>query len=297
MTESTTVLRQDRDSLVRDLMNCTRAEFARLRKWPAFWIILGAWIILNLVFAYLFNYLAYTTGSTGRMSDGQPRAILLQQMLPAAVPEVFTQGMAMFGGALMLVLGALVTGSGYGWGSWKTVLTQGPSRIRVAGGSVIALAGVVVALVLTAFVVDTGVAALIGAVQHQSLALPGFGRILLGIVTGTVILAMWTLAGALVGVLARGPALAVGLGLVYVLVVENLLRGVASIFSPIRSITDHLPGTAAGSLAGAMRSIKGAATPGVLDILSRPASFVVLAIYIAVFAAGTVWLVHRRDMA
>lgn len=299
MTESLSVLRDGRAGgrVVRDLLDCTRAEFARLRKWPAFWIILSAWIILNLVFAYLFNYLAYTTGSTTRMSDGQPRAILMQQMLPAAVPEVFTQGMAMFGGALMLVLGALVTGSGYGWGSWKTVLTQGPSRIRVVLGTVVALAAVVVALVLTAFVVDMGVAALIGAIQHQSLALPGIGRVLLGIVTGTVILAMWTLAGALIGVLARGPALAVGLGLVYVLVVENLLRGVASIFSPIRSITDHLPGTAAGSLAGAMRTIKGAPTPGVLDILSRPASFVVLGIYIAVFVVGAVWLVHRRDMA
>ncbi|MBY8855752.1 ABC transporter permease subunit [Nocardia sp. CA2R105] len=280
-----------------DLIACTRSEFARLRRWPAFWIILGTWIVLNLVFAYLFNYLAYATGSSMRMSNGQPRAILLQQMLPAAVPEVFTQGMAMFGGALMLVLGALVTGSGYGWGTWKTVFTQGPSRARVAGGTVLALAVVVVALVLTAFVVDTGVAAIIGTVQHQSLALPGAGRSLLGILTGAVILGMWTLAGAVIGVLARGPALAVGLGLVWVLVVENLLRGVASIFAPIRAITDHLPGTAAGSLAGAMRTISGESTPGVLDILSRPASFVVLAVYIVVFAVAMVWLLHRRDMA
>ncbi len=297
--EAVSVTRQDRavSRLMGDLVACTRAEFTRLRKWPAFWIILGTWIVLNLVFAYLFNYLAYTTGATTRMSDGQPRALLIQQMLPAAVPEVFTQGMAMFGGALMLVLGALVTGSGYGWGSWKTVLTQGPSRVRVMGGTILALTGVVVALVVAAFVVDTGVAALIGAVQHQSLALPGSGRVLLGIVTGIVILGMWTLAGALIGVAARGPALAVGLGLVWVLVVENLLRGVAAIFSPIRAITDHLPGTAAGSLAGAMRTVSGGSTPGVLDILSRPASFLMLAIYIAVFAAAAVWLVYRRDLA
>ncbi|MQY18030.1 ABC transporter permease subunit [Nocardia macrotermitis] len=280
-----------------DVIACTRAEFARLRRWPAFWILLSTWLVLNLVFAYLFNYLAYTTGSSSRMSNGQPREILLQQMLPAAVPEVFTQGMAMFGGALMLVLGALVTGSGYGWGTWKTVFTQGPSRTRVAGGTVLALAVVVVALVLSAFVVDTGVAAIIGAMQHQSPALPGAGRALLGIVTGTVILGMWTLAGALIGVLARGPALAVGLGLVWVLVVENLLRGVAAIFSPIRVITDHLPGTAAGSLAGAMRTVSGASTPGVLDTLSRPASFVVLAVYVVVFTVAMIWTLRRRDMA
>lgn len=280
-----------------DVVACTRAEFARLRKWPAFWIVLGTWIALNLVFAYLFNYLAYTSGSSSRMSNGQPREVLLQLMLPAAVPEVFTQGMAMFGGALVLVLGALVVGSGYGWGSWKTVFTQGPSRRAVVGGTVVSLMSVVVGLVGAAFVVDTGVAAMIGAAEHRTPTLPTAAHTLLGLATGVVILGMWTLAGALIAAIARGPALAVGLGLVWVLVVENLLRGVASIFSPVRALTDHLPGTAAGSAAGAMRTVGGTATPGVLDILSRPASFVVLAVYIAVFACGTVALMVCRDMA
>ncbi|WP_405167609.1 ABC transporter permease [Nocardia sp. NBC_01499] len=280
---------------VQDLLASTKAEALRLRKWPAFWIILGTWILLNLTFAYLFNYLAYTSGESGRMSNGLPKDALLHQMLPAAVPEVFTQGMAMFGGALMLVLGALTTGSGYGWGTWKTVFTQGPSRISAVGGVLVSLVVVVVGLVLTAFVVDTEVAALIGATKSQPLVLPSLQQSALGILTGIAILGMWTLAGALIGTIARGPALAVGLGLVWVLVVENLLRGVAGIFSPIAFITDHLPGTAAGSMAGAMRTV-GAGTPGVLDILSRTESLLMLGIYIAVFVAGTMWLMRRRDL-
>ncbi|MGW4842137.1 ABC transporter permease [Nocardia brasiliensis] len=280
---------------MKDLISSTRAEALRLRKWPAFWIILGTWILLNLTFSYLFNYLAYTSGESGRMSNGLPRDILLQQMLPAAVPGVFTQGMAMFGGALMLVLGALSTGSGYGWGTWKTVFTQGPSRINVVGGVLVSLLVVVLALVLTAFVVDIGVASLIGATQGQSLALPSLRQSALGVLTGVVILGMWTLAGALIGAIARGPALAVGLGLVWVLVVENLLRGVAGIFAPIAVLTDHLPGTAAGSLAGAMRTV-GAGTPGVLDILSRTEALIVLTIYIALFVAATVYSMRRRDL-
>ncbi|MEC3955477.1 ABC transporter permease [Nocardia sp. CDC153] len=281
---------------MRDLLASTRAELLRLRRWPAYWVVLGTWILLNLTFAYLFNYLAFSTGSSTRMSNGLPREELLRQMLPAAVPEVFTQGMAMFGGALMLVLGALAVGSGYGWGSWKTALTQGPSRVHVIGAVVLGLALTVVALVLVAFVVDTGVAMLIASTRGQSLALPSAGRILLGIGSGTVILGMWTLAGALIGALARGPALAVGLGLVWVLVVENLLRGVGAIFSPIRAVTDHLPGTAAGSLAGSLRTVTGPATPGVLDILGRGESLLVLALYIIAFVTGTIWLIRRRDM-
>ncbi|MGY2061994.1 ABC transporter permease, partial [Nocardia gipuzkoensis] len=80
--------------------------------------------------------------------------------------------------------------------------------------------------------------------------------------------------------------------------VENLLRGVAAIFSPIRPLTDHLPGTAAGSLANAMRTIKGeSATPGVVDILSRPSAFIALGLYVAAFVIATIWLIRRRDMA
>jgi ABC-type transport system involved in multi-copper enzyme maturation permease subunit len=282
---------------MKDLVASTNAEMLRLRKWPAFWIILGTWILLNLTFSYLFNYLAYSSGESTRMSNGLPKDALLHQMLPAAAPEIFTQGMAMFGGALTLILGALTIGSGYGWGTWKTVLTQGPSRVTAVGGAVVSLAFVVVALVCVAFLVDTGVASIIAATQSQSLALPGFGQAVRGIVTGIAILGMWTLAGALIGPIARGPALAVGLGLVWVLVVENLLRGVAGIFEPIKVITDHLPGTAAGSMAGAMRTVRGPATPGVLDVLSWTESLIVLVVYVAIFVGGTLWLVRRRDMA
>ncbi|MEV5838215.1 ABC transporter permease [Nocardia sp. NPDC052112] len=282
---------------MQDLMASTKAELLRLRKWPAFWIILGTWILLNLTFAYLFNYLAYSSGDMKTMSNGVPKDVLLQQMLPAAVPEVFTQGMAMFGGALMLILGALTIGSGYGWGTWKTVLTQGPSRTNAVGGVLIGLALTVVGLVCVAFVVDIAVASIIATIQAQSLALPGLGQAVNGIITGTAILGMWTLAGALIGAIARGPALAVGLGLVWVLVVENLLRGVAAIFSPIKVLADHLPGTAAGSLAGAMRTVAGPSTPGVLDILSRTQSLIALVAYVALFAAATIRLVQRRDMA
>ncbi|MGS2808225.1 ABC transporter permease [Nocardia sp. MW-W600-9] len=282
--------------VTRDLWASMRAESVRLGRWPAFWIVLGVWILLNLTFAYLFNYLAYTSGESGAMSDGLPRDVLLGQLLPAAVPEVFTQGMAMFGGALMLVLGALAVGSGYGWGTWKTVFTQGPSRPAAVGGLLLSLLVVVVALVCVAFAVDLGVASLIAVSEGRPLVLPSLTRSVLGIGSGAAILSMWTLAGALIGTIARGPALAVGLGLIWVLVVENLLRGVAGILGPLETVTDLLPGTAAGSLAGAMRTVDGPATPGVLDILGRGESLAVLGADVLVFACATIWLMARRDL-
>ena len=122
----------------------TRAELLRLRKWPAVWVTIGAWMALTAMFGYLFNYLSYTTGDSSFSNEGVSADSLLAEILPANVAHVLLQGMPMFGGALMLVLGALVAGNGYGWGTWKTVFTQGPSRPSVVVGSLAALTAFVV---------------------------------------------------------------------------------------------------------------------------------------------------------
>ena len=54
----------------------------------------------------------------------------------------------MFGGAIVMILGALAVGSGYGWGTWKTVYTQGPSRAAAFGGTLLTLLVLVAGLVL-----------------------------------------------------------------------------------------------------------------------------------------------------
>jgi ABC-type transport system involved in multi-copper enzyme maturation permease subunit len=275
----------------------TRAELQRLRTWPTMWVLLASWIVLNLVFLYVFDYITFRTGGTTGMSSTAPAEVLLDRMLPDAVPSVFTQGMAMFGGALMLILGALTVGSGYGWGTWKTAFTQGSSRTAVIGATLAMLGAVVLVLVVAVCVIDLGVAALIAGVESRSAALPDPGSLLRALGAGALILGMWTSAGALIGAVARGPALSVGLGLVWVLVVENLLRGVGAVLEPMTLVTDWLPGTAAGSLAGALRGgAAGDATPGVVDILSGPTAAGVLAVYILVFTAGTVWWMRRQEV-
>jgi len=276
------------------LTSSAQAEALRLRKWPALWVLLSAWMILNLLFLYVFNYITYRTGDpTGPAESGIPREAVLAGLLPAAVPAVFTQGMAMFGGAMMLILGALTIGSGYGWGTWKTVFTQGPSRASVFRGTLAMLSVVVVGLVLTVFVVDLSVASIIATMQSQAIALPTVADSVRSIGAAVLILGMWMLAGVLIGALARGPALAVGLGLVWVLVVENLLRGVAGVLGPLRPLTDFMPGTAAGSLAGALRTVAGPPPPGVLTTTA----VLTLLGYLVVFALATGVLLHRRDMA
>jgi hypothetical protein len=282
-------------------MSSARAELLRLRKWSALWVMVGTWLVLNVTFGYIFDYITYVTGDpTGVSEGGVPPDQLLAGLMPDAVPGSLIAGMPMFGGAIMLILGGLAVGSGYGWGTWKTVFTQGPGRLASLGGTLLAIATIVAGTVVATFVVDLGVSVLIASAESQPLAWPSLTDSAEAIGSGLLIFGMWAAGGVLVGTLARSPALAVGLGLVWALVVENLLRGVGGMLGPVEAVTDVMPGTAAGSLVGALGTAPqadGEGTPGVLTVLdAAPASWL-LAAYIVLFAVAAMAIVRRRDVA
>ena len=258
----------------------------------------GAWLFLAAMFGYLFNYLSYATGDNSFSNEGATAASLLAELMPANVPSVLIEGTPMFGGALMMVLGALVAGSGYGWGTWKTVYTQGPSRTSVTLGSLVALSLAVVALIAATVVMCFGLSLGIAALESQAVVWPTAVDFLQGAGTGLAVLEMWALAGFFLGTVARGPALSVGLGLVWALVIENLLRGVGTLLSPVEAFTHVLPGTAAGSLVGSIVGVQpgGDGTPGVVDTLSAGQATWVLAAYVVLLPAVALLLVRRRDV-
>ncbi|EGD42717.1 hypothetical protein NBCG_02849 [Nocardioidaceae bacterium Broad-1] len=274
----------------------TRAEMLRLRKWSAIWVIVGAWLALSLSFGYVFNYVAYKTGDDNFAGDGASNAQLLAELMPSAIPDVIVSGLPMFGGALAMVVGALVAGNGFGWGTWKTVFTQGPSRFAAVGGSLAAVTMFIVAMMTATLALCAGVSVAIAATEGESIAMPALGDLAQSFGAGFLVLEMWALLGFLVGVLAKGPALAVGLGLVWSLVVENLLRGVGSLLSGVETVTEALPGTAGGSLVGAI--IGGPnGTPGVLDAISGERALITVAAYVLVAVVAAVVVMRRRDLA
>lgn len=272
-----------------------RAELLRLAKWPVTWVITGVWLTLNLSFGYVFDYLSYrdaVAGGNQRLAD-----TLFAGLSPAGVPSTMVAGLPMFGSALVLIMAALATGSGYGWNTWRTVFTQGPRRVSALGGTLLALSVMLVILATLTMIVDLGASSLVMTIESRGLAWPGTGALAEGLGGALLIISTWAAGGALIGILARGPALAVGLGLVWILVVENLLRGVASLLGPLQSVTDVLPGTAAGSLAGAIGASTEAqgGAPGVLTVLNGGEAVWLLAIYLVVFVLTAGLLMSRRD--
>jgi hypothetical protein len=280
------------------LVRTTNAELFRLRRWSALWVTVAAWLLLNALFNYVFNFVTYTSGDSSFSNEGQSRADVLASIVPSGLADNFPQGMPMFGGAIMMVLGAIVAGNGYGWGTWKTVFIQGPSRVATVVGSMSAVVVVVAGLVVATLLTDAAMALGVAGLESQPVTWPAGGDLLQSFTGAFVVMAMWALGGYFLGVVARGPALSVGLGLVWALVIEQLLRGVGNSLHAVAVFTHFLPGTAAGSLIGSIVGVGGpASTPGIIDALSGTRALVTLTAWLVVLPLATLWLVRRRDVA
>jgi ABC-2 type transport system permease protein len=277
------------------LARSVRAELRRVLKWPVTWVLLGVWILLNVLFTYVFDWISYRTGTATGPAEA---TTTVGGLLPAAIPDVLTQGMPLFGGALVMILAALTVGSGYGWGTWKTVYTQGPSRVAAFGGTLVALLALVAGLVLLTIGVDLALSSVIALVEGQSAGLPALGPLVTSAGGAVLILGMWASLGVAVGVLSRSPALSAGLGLVWSLVVENLLRGVATALPAIEGVTYRLPGSSAGSVAGALGAtpVTDGGAPGVLTALSGVAATSWTVGYLVVGVVVALAVVARRDL-
>ena len=280
------------------LTRSVRAELFRLRRWPAFWVTVTAWLLMNAMFGYVFNFVTYTSGDNSFSNEGQSRADVLAQIVPSGLPDNFPQGMPLFGGAIMMVLGAIVAGNGYGWGTWKTAFTQGPSRVTTVLGSMTALVVLVTGIVVATLVCDLGMSLAVAAQESQDITWPALSDLAQSVGAALLVMVMWALAGYFLGAVARGPALSVGLGLVWALVIEGLLRGVGTSLQAVAVFTHFLPGTAAGSLIGSIVPVGGPdATPGIIDTLSGTRALVTMAAWIVVLPLASMWLVRRRDVA
>jgi ABC-2 type transport system permease protein len=276
-----------------------RAELLKLRKWPAMWILAAVLLVLSQVFGYLIPYVAYRSGGGSGFAAGETPAQLLADILPGRLVPNTLGGFPLFAGAIALIIGALVAAGEYGWGTLKTILAQRPRRRSLLAGKLLSMATAILVLVLTMFAVNALWSWVIAATEGMPADWPSVLDLGRGIGAGWLILGTWSLVGALLGVLFRSTSLAVGLGLVWALAVENLVRGFAGVLGSLDAFQRGLPGVNAGSLVAALGAAtldQPGGTPGVTAVVSGPQALVVLGAYVAVLTLLAVVALQRQDV-
>jgi ABC-2 type transport system permease protein len=271
------------------------AELLKLLRRPATWVLLGLWPSVQLVFSLLIPYVSYRRGAS---SDGIPPEVLLAGTLPDRLVQNALSGLPLFGGALVLTLGALLAGSEYGWGTLKTLLVQGPGRRTVLAGQLLALLLVLAGTVVVSFLLTAIGSLAIAVGESVAVDWPTPGLLVRGFGGGLLIAGTWGAMGMFLGTALRSTALPIGLGLVWILAIESLVVNVAA---PLLALFDAgqaaLPGVNAGSLVAALAG-PGAVlrTPGVAAIVGGAQAAWALAGFLALFAVLTGLLLVRRDV-
>ncbi len=273
------------------------AEWLKLRKRPATLIIGVIWLALVLLLGYLLPYVIFKNPPRPRNGNSPLNsAALIAGLEPRNLVHELVPGFSNLGGTLILILAALVGGSEYSWTTLKTIFTQRPSRLSVFGGKLLALALVLIIFVVVGFVAAAAGSFVVALVEHASIAFPPASDIVKSAGAMLLIFAAWTALGLGLAVLFRSTALAIGLGLVYALVVENLISAFSSISDVVKNVSKGLLGTNAGALVDPFRSSSGGFRASISPAVGVGQAVVTLVIYIVVFVLLAALLLRRRDV-
>lgn len=244
------------------MIRALRSEWLKTVRRPSVWILLAVLVAVIVLLGYLLGWLSTRSLPAGRFAPPITKELLLQAYHPANFHRQVLGISNVLDQLLAVILGALVMGSEYGWGTWKTVLTQGPTRLQSLGGKLIAVAIVLIVYVL-ASKLPAEIRLVMAAFDGAAISWPDPPTVLR--VAGAIWLMFgWGAAvGMVLAFLFRQSALAIGLGLAYILVIEalvfNILRSAHS--NVVDTLEKFFPGPDARALVESFGSLLPAPGP------------------------------------
>lgn len=291
-------------------MGSFRAEFLKIRKRPATWVLGLIWLAVIVLLAYALTYVFLSNAPPPAAPKDAPPKIQKQiekqqkqqqeAQLKALYPQNLTSnimsGFPNLGGPIALILGALAVGSEYGWGTLKTIFSQRPKRLRVFAGKLLALLVVLALLAILAFAASAACSYVIAGLQNEPVDWPSYGKLAGALGAGSLILVLWAAMGVFLAALLRSTALSIAIGLVYALVIESLIFSLPIKSEAFRNARKFFPGQNSNFLADSFTKNLPQGFGGSKPLVDPGQAALVLGIYIVVFVLLAALLLRRRDV-
>jgi ABC-type transport system involved in multi-copper enzyme maturation permease subunit len=280
-----------------------RGELFKAVRRPGIWVLVGLFLGLAILLGYAITYLIYTHPPPNS-SQGLPPGASLSDFKIALYPEnVVKQTMSQWGvlgGVFALIVGVLLQGSEYGWGTIKTLYTQRYGRLTMLFGKIAAMFVVVFVIVIGLFAVDSASSWTVAQLDGKASSFPSGDVFLKAIGAAFIIFLFWSVFGFALATVFRQSALAIGLGLAYALVIELLVFGLLAGLGGniVKPIQQWFPIANSGYLSQAFgqvrfRGLQGQPTPPYADATH---AVVMLLLYVVAFTAISAWLTRTRDV-
>src|SRR6202165_5053727 len=152
-----------------------KSEWRKNRFRPAFLVSSGA-VAAITVLLYGFSWYQALNPVAG-----DRRSVSMLTLYPDQfVNNVRGAGFPL-GAAIAIVLGALIAGSEYSWGTLKTSLTQGPGRLTTWFGRVVAFEALVGIMTVILFVVGAASSVVVASFQGHVITAPALVDIAKGL--------------------------------------------------------------------------------------------------------------------
>ena len=279
-----------------------RGELFKFVRRPAVWVLVVLLLLLAVGLGYVITYLIDTFAPSSA-SQGLPPGTKLSDFKVALYPQNFVKDTfstwGSLGGVFALIMGVLVQGSEYGWGTIKTLFTQRYGRLTMLSGKLAALAVLVLVMVVALFAVDAVASVIIVTIDGKPIDFPAADVIVKAIVAGFLIFGFWAVFGFTLASVFRQSAMAIGLGLAYALVVELLIFSLLNALGAtvVNQIHQWFPIANTGYLAESFGQISFRGIPrNPTPFADANHAVIVLLLYVIVFTAITAWLTRTRDV-
>jgi len=282
------------------LLGAIAGESLKMLRRPAVYVLAAILLAILVLISYLLGWVFLSHPPPGtRFPEGLNPAELKRAFYPVNLVRQALSNASVLGGVLALILGVLTVGSEYGWGTLKTILTQRPARLEIFLAKTVVVAGTLAVFAVLNLAAAAVLSVLLGLVDQQPLTFPNAVQVIAGLGTTWLIWNWYAAFGGLLAYWFRQSALAIGIGLAYLLVVESLVFGVLNSIGGtfLQTVEKFFPGPNAMALILSF----GSATPAVAQSATRPIvdpwqATMVLALYLLAALVASAILLRSRDV-
>ena len=219
------------------MLNVVKAELRKLRRPTLFFGTMGAVVFFSGLFSALLYLLI--DSPQGNADRGQ---VISREVLSLASGGV--QGCASVGGFLgviALCVFAAQTAQEYTYGTLRNLLVRQPSRMKILTGKLISMMIFAVVMIVLSAIIGIGTSIILAPTVDVSTELwfsnTGIELIYTTFVNVTISVVGFGVIGMVLGLLLRSPISAISFGVLWLLIVENLLVAVKN------STQSWLPGS------------------------------------------------------